>query len=148
MLTKLGISHSSSDGDKLQASNSEVHDRKAQNCRGAIEHTEPRWCGLEKSPILELLLLFIVLSCGGRCVCLTFFLKQINVQSLILVISVSLTLCCWNFTGSQGKTVIISLSTYMESSVKFKKIKIFHLPIISDTNIKTLHQNNVWSRCW
>lgn len=43
MLNKLITSHSSSDGDKLQASNSEVHNRKARNCRGrggVIECTE------------------------------------------------------------------------------------------------------------
>jgi len=43
------MSHSSSDGDKLQVSNSEVHNRKAQNCWDVTECTQPvitrmKWC--------------------------------------------------------------------------------------------------------
>lgn len=34
VLNKLIVSHSSSAGDKLQASDSEVHNRKARNCQG------------------------------------------------------------------------------------------------------------------
>lgn len=43
MLNKLIVSHSSSVGDKLQASDSEVHNRKARNCQGGVtECTELR----------------------------------------------------------------------------------------------------------